>query len=190
MHQRVNNQSPQPSLKRMLMRFADGAPKRARDPRQGLKAAAAAVAAGFLMTGCGTTPPPEPEGERIWVDFPPFEKTQKTVADPITDRNDVGSRVVVRKVETEALLPRELEALRECERSGENAAPDLRMRPNQPVPTPPVAGAAAAAGPGLTGIVEKDEKDEKAGTADKDASKSSTGITFSKRSAGMSEPKS
>lgn len=142
MHHRVNDQSSQPGFKRTVMRFSAETRIRAQGSRRGFRAAAAAVAAAFLMTGCGTTPPPEPQGERIWVNFPAFETKQKDLAAPITDRNVVGSRVVVRKVETEVLVPRELEALRAGERSEtDGIEPDLRMRPDQPVPTPPVAAA-------------------------------------------------
>lgn len=145
MHHRVNDQSSQPGFKRTVMRFSAETRIRAQGSRLGFRAAAAAVAAAFLMTGCGTTPPPEPQGERIWVNFPAFETKQKDVAAPLTDRNAVGSRVVVRKVEREVLVPRELEALRAGERSETNGTePDLRMRPDQPVPTPPVAAASKA----------------------------------------------
>lgn len=145
MHHRVNDQSSQPGFKRTVMRFSAETRIRAQGSRRGFRAAAAAVAAAFLMTGCGTTPPPEPQGERIWVNFPAFETKQKDVTAPLTDRNAVGSRVVVRKVEREVLLPRELEALRAGERSETNGTePDLRMRPDQPVPTLPVAAASKA----------------------------------------------
>ena len=145
MHHRVNDQSSQPGFKRMVMRFSAKTRIRAQGSRRGFRAAAAAVAAAFLMTGCGTTPPPEPQGERIWVNFPAFETKQKDVTAPITDRNAVGSRVVVRKVETEVLVPRELEALRAGERSEtDGTEPDLRMRPDQPVPTPPIAAVSKA----------------------------------------------
>lgn len=145
MHHRVNDQSSQPGFKRTVMRFSAETRIRAQGSRRGFRAAAAAVAAAFLMTGCGTTPPPEPQGERIWVNFPAFETKQKDVTAPITDRNAVGSRVVVRKVETEVLVPRELEALRAGERSEtDGTEPDLRMRPDQPVPTPPIAAVSKA----------------------------------------------
>ena len=101
------------------------------------KIAAAAFAVAFVMTGCGTTPSPEPEGERIWVNFPVFEKTSKTVNAPITDPNASGNRVVVNQVKTEAVLPKELADLRAAE-AAKAGQPDLRMRPEQPVPTPPV----------------------------------------------------
>ena len=104
------------------------------------KTAAATVAAALVMTGCGTTPPPEPEGERIWVNFPVFEKTSKTVNAPITDPNASGNRVVVNQVKMEAGLPKELADLRAAE-AAKKGEPDLRMRPEQPVPTPPVTTA-------------------------------------------------
>lgn len=97
----------------------------------------------LALAGCAVTPPPEPSGERIPINFPAFKTAEKNAAVPITNQNESGNRVVVHRVEEETVVPQELLNLRKTEeetgtrnlpREVMPAAP-LKMEPT--VPTKP-----------------------------------------------------
>lgn len=97
----------------------------------------------LALAGCAVTPPPEPSGERIPINFPAFKTAEKSAAVPITNENESGNQVVVHRVEEETVVPQELLNLRKAEEeTGERNLPrevmpaaPLKMEPT--VPTKP-----------------------------------------------------
>lgn len=127
----------------------------------------------LAVAGCGTTPPPEPKGERIPINFPVFETTTKNTAVPITNQNESGNQVVIHRVDEEHVVPQELLDLRKAEEAkvpqkAMPAAP-LKMEktePAKPVQTTPSSSEPSAAKPELSAKIDRNTKREPVRTAE------------------------
>lgn len=104
--------------------------------------AAIFAASAALLTGCGTTPPPEPEGERIPVNFPDIS-IRHDVDVPITRPNELNNRVTVEGPVIESSLDVMLKASDAAAR-----APQQTQEAQQPQETPaapaPVANSSSS----------------------------------------------
>lgn len=127
----------------------------------------------LAVAGCGTTPPPEPKGERIPINFPVFETTTKNSAVPITNQNESGNQVVIHRIDEEHVVPQELLDLRKAEEAkipqdSMPAAP-LKMEktePAKPVQATPPSSEPSAAKPDLSAKIDRNTKREPVRTAE------------------------